>query len=364
MESQTPDTLRRAGSRARLVTAHRWISLGAAIFWLVQALTGVAILFHWELEDRALSAVHRPTDIAALERTIDGLVGSEPGRELKSLWVTAGLPDRYDVTIAEPGGRQRAIRLLGDGTILRERDKAQKGILGVLVGVHQSLLSGKTGEWIVGISGLLLLSNLILGAWTAWPGRGSWRRALRPIARGAPAARAYSWHRAVGLWAIAPALVLVTAGVLLRFEDGVSRLVGAEGIELAPVAQESAPVGIARAVASAVAAIPGSKLTALNAPVQDDATYRVRLLAPGEIRRAYGTSIVLIDANSGRVRFVRPASEAPAARAFVDGLYAVHTGEIAGTTGRLLVGLVGLWLATMVGLGVLLWARRRRKRGK
>jgi len=359
MESVTPPKTPRAGRRTALVAAHRWISLGAAIFWLVQTLTGIAILFHWELEDRALSASHRSTDFVAIERKIDKLVEQSPGRRFKSLWVTAGLPDRYDATLVESDGRQLAVRMLGDGTVLREKNKAEKDVLAVLVAVHQNLLAGKTGEWIVGMSGLLLLSNLVLGACAAWPKRGAWARALRPSKKGAPVARTYSWHRALGLWAVAPALLLVSAGVLLRFEEAVSHLVGAEGVELPPVTPRGTPISAAQAIAAATDAIPRSRFTALTSPATDDATYRVRLLAPGEIRRAYGTSIVLVDANDGAIRFARAAKDAPGGSAFVDGLYAVHTGEVGGAPGRLLAGLTGLWLASMVVIGLLLWKRRR-----
>jgi uncharacterized iron-regulated membrane protein len=44
----------------------------------------------------------------------------------------------------------------------------------------------------------------------------------------------------------------------------------------------------------------------------------------------------------------------------VDSLFAVHTGEILGLTGRLLALCAALWLATMTILGLMLWWARRR----
>ena len=68
---------------------------------------------------------------------------------------------------------------------------------------------------------------------------------------------------------------------------------------------------------------------------------------------------MLVDSMTGHVRGVFPANAAPAARAFVDGLYAVHTGEIGGLAGRLIVLSLGFWLLAMIGLGISLWVSRR-----
>lgn len=46
-------------------------------------------------------------------------------------------------------------------------------------------------------------------------------------------------------------------------------------------------------------------------------------------------------------------------RRFVDGFYPIHTGEAGGIVGRILSLSVGVWLAAMLGLGILLWQRRR-----
>src|SRR3546814_6398405 len=73
-----------------MLTVHRWLSLGAAAFWLLQAFTGILIVFHWEITDAALSDIHRPTDLAAIERRIDTLApacrrSEEHTSELQSL---------------------------------------------------------------------------------------------------------------------------------------------------------------------------------------------------------------------------------------------------------------------------------------
>lgn len=349
----------RPSLRRQMLTAHRWLSLGAALFWLLQALTGILIVFHWEIGDAALGDIHRKTDLAAIERRLDAIAPADGAKTVTTIWTTAGLPDRYTVYFDEAGGDGGKVRIAGDGTVIDVPKPDETTLIDFLVGFHHDLL-GAWGSWIVSISGLLLCSNLVLGLIAAWPRRGTWRAALVPARRGPAAARLYSWHRAVGLWAVVPALVIAATGTMLKFEDGVGTALGAESVAMAANPQTGAPVGFAAAAGAALGAIPGSSLTQVAWPEDGDATYRIRLLAPGEIRRAYGGSIVLVDANDGAVRGVFPIAEAEPARAFMSALFPIHTGEAGGLVGRLLSVAIGLWLVTMIVAGTLLWFKRRK----
>lgn len=355
---------KRRSLQPHLLSLHRYLGLAAALFWLLQACTGAMIMFHWELRDASIGMLHRPTDLGAIERRIETLASSETPGAVGSVWTSAGLPDRYDISYMDADGEDRSVRIAGDGTILRGPADSGNTLFDTLVGLHHDLLVGETGEWIVGISGILLLTNLIAGLLTAWPRRSSWSAALRPQRKGPARVRLYSWHRALGLWLVVPALVLVATGTMLRFETSVGALVGAQSPSLPTVPDRAGDVGFAAAVRSALGAIPGSTLTAVSFPTPDDATYRIRVRAPDEIRRAYGASVVLVDANDGQVRGVYPIAEAEAPRALMSALFPIHTGEVGGLAGRLLALVLGLWLAAMVVLGVLLWFRRRSPGGK
>jgi len=350
--------------RRRILTVHRWLSLGAAVFWLLQAITGVLIMFHWEITDAAISSPHRATDLTAIEHRIDALAPRSNGSMVSSVWTSAGYADRYDISIEDAQGDDRSVRVAGDGAELRTAPNSSSALMGTLVGFHHDLLGGDWGSWIVSISGLLLFSNLVLGLITAWPRRGMWRASLTPTRRGPATARIYSWHRAIGLWAVIPALVAVGTGTLLKFEVGTANLIGAESVSLPVNAPVGDPVGFATAAGAALAAIPGSTLTAVTWPTADDATFTIRVRAPGEMRRAYGGSVVLVDANTGAVRGTYPISEADPARGFMSALFPIHTGEAGGLIGRLLSMAIGFWLISMIVIGMLLWAKRRRPRAR
>ncbi len=352
--STSAPTLRRS-----ILQLHRWLSLGAAVFWLLQALTGVLIVFHWEITDAGISSLHRPTDLAAIERRSDALVPQ--GGKIASIWTAAGAPDRYTVYFEDAQGTSASARIAGDGTVLHTPKPNEESLMGFLVGFHHNLL-GAWGSWLVSISGVLLCTNLILGIIAAWPRRGTWGRALRPAMRGPAAPRLYSWHRALGLWVGIPALVIAATGTLLKFEDSVGDLVGAAPVAMPAVAPGGPPIGFAAAARAGLEALPGSSLTEVAWPTPDDATWRVRLRAPDELRRAYGGSFVLVDANNGKVRGVFPIAEASAANRFMNALFPIHTGEAGGLIGRILSIAIGLWLITMIVAGVLLWLKRRKPR--
>jgi len=353
-------SLSSARIKKTIIPIHRWLSLTVAALWCLQAVTGMLIVFHWEMDDATIAAPHVATDPAGLAHRIALLAPQGSGRHAVSVWTSAGSPDRYDITIEDQSGDDTVVRVAGDGTPIRtDGPNAPRRLIDTIVVLHQSLIAGQTGRWLIGASGLLLFTNILGGLVIAWPRRGTWARVLRPSRRGAPAARHYGWHRAVGLIGALPALLLVGAGILLAFDDGVATLIGATPVEM-PAVRGPLRVGFAQAVGTAERAMPGSRLAAVDLPRDSDATYKVRLRAPGEWRRAYGASFVFVDATDGRVRGVFSASGGPLARRGFDALFPVHTGEAGGLAGRILVLCTGLWLASMIIIGVRLWWLRRK----
>ena len=346
--------------RVAIVRVHRWISLAAMLFWLVQAVTGSLIVFHWEMDDALAPGRHVATDLTAIDRRLAVLAPAGSGRHVASVWTSAGFADRYDVTVHDDAtGVESVARIAGDGTVLRVRSVDALGLMDTIVTLHQTLLSGEIGGWIVGTSGLLLVTNLIAGLVAAWPRRGTWRRALAPSSRGPSAARYHSWHRAIGLIGVVPALLLAGAGTILVFEDGIRAAIGGTAPTMPP-RRGPQRLSVSQAVAIAERAVPDSRLSAVTMPGKDDATYTIRLRAPGEWRRAYGTTMVFVDGTRGRIRGVFLAAQAPLPRAVMDFLFPFHTGEAGALPGRLLVLAVGLWLTSMIVVGLRLWWLRRK----
>ncbi|MFV3128928.1 PepSY-associated TM helix domain-containing protein [Niveispirillum sp. KHB5.9] len=343
--------------RGWFVRLHRWLGLGAALFWLIQAVTGTLLSFHFELDDALISTDSRPTDMAAVEKRLEAL-----GPGVVWIWTTAGLPDRYVVNYTDADGVARKARIDGGGDVLRDRPSDEYTFFELIRGIHIDLLAGRVGHWIMVVTGLLLVTNLIFGLVVAWPRGGTWRRALTPLKTAHPVARSYSLHKAVGLWVVIPALLLAGTGSLILFEHEIGDLVGAEDIQLPPNPPQGPGVGLAAAVQAGVAAIPGSRFVGTTVPSDADASYYLWVRAPGELYRGgYGGSLVIVNANDAGIRGAWPVTQAPAAKSFVASFYPLHTGEAAGTAGRILALLTGMGLTYVLVYGLLLWWRRTRR---
>ncbi|MEX6634768.1 PepSY-associated TM helix domain-containing protein [Hyphococcus lacteus] len=335
----------------RLLALHRWMSLIFAVFWLAQVLTGMFITFHWEARDLAIAGAHQRTDLVAIGRQISSL---EEGKDVrvKSVWTTAGRADRYYLNLSTG----EKVRILGDGSIIEYSLADSSRFFNTLVRIHHNLLVGDVGKTIIGISGILLFFNLIIAFNIAWSRRGMLKRQPWPSKRLPSRGRLFHFHLLFGAVAVIPALILVGSGVLLRYESSVAGVLGAELPKISQVADSgTGHVTFSEAASTAMAAIPGSKLTSVNMPTEENAFYQFRLLEPGELRRAYGKSYVTVNAKNGNIISIFPASEAPFAISFVNALYAIHVGEAGGLLGRIFITVLGLWLLILIVLGLKLW---------
>jgi uncharacterized iron-regulated membrane protein len=342
---------------------HRTLGLCAAVFWLVQALSGVLLTFRQEIDDATMPGLAVPVSTAALGERIESI--QQSGDRVASLWVANFAANRFDLRYVDSGGVERLMHIDGAGRILRDGPEntpfANGGFFRTLTLVHTSLLAGAVGEWIIAASGLLLISNIVLGSKLAWPRAGMWRQALTLQSARSPAARLYGIHRTVGLWIAVPLLIVFAAGVALRFDDDIESALGV--VRAPPVgAPTGSGVAPAQALDTALARFPGSTLTALSMPTPEGAWYRIRVHAPGEVERMYGTTTTYVSAANGEVLLEYPARTASFARWFYDVLYPLHTGELGGLAGRLLLLLLGILLLAMGVFGIRLWLLRRKPR--
>jgi uncharacterized iron-regulated membrane protein len=355
--------------RAGVLTVHRYLSLAVALFWILQALTGVLLVFRWELDDGLVAGAPHQLDLAAIERRIAGLKADRPGWAATAIWSSGSRANRYDITLEDPStGEARTWRVDGDGKVLRVMggdDRFANGaFFDTLTSFHQTLLLGDRGRWLIGASGLLLASNILLAVALALPARGRWRAALLPRARGGLAGWSHAWHRALGLWLMIPAAALALCGAALSFEDPLRAWLGAEVTPpAAALAAGTRPaIGPALAIKQALARHPDASVSGVVFPSADTSWYRIRLLQAGEPRQTFGRTTVYVSGGDGRVLRDYDTLRAPWRLRLFDLLYPLHTGQAVGAAGRAVALLVGLWLAAMCGLGVLLWSARRRTR--
>lgn len=339
---------------------HRYLSLVFAALWLLQAATGVLIVFRWDIDDAGVAGAHRPFDADAVGARLDAMT-AQPDISVSSMWSANGAANRFDVFYSDHG-KDRTLRIDGQGKDLRDRSNeglGQGNIFDRLSDLHMALMLGDAGRWFIGLSGILLLTNLSLGLKMAWPRLGQWLKALRLPAGKAPVALIYGWHRMLGLWLVVPAMVTVIAGIILAYDDPIASLFKAGVPEPVAAPPATTPVKPSVALKAGLAAFPGATVSGFSLP-GDNPWYRVRLHAKGEMPRIWGMTTVFVSAANGQVLSAYDARQAHApARFLLDVAYPLHTGQIAGPAGRIVQLILGLWLMAMIGLGLSLWWTRR-----
>lgn len=336
------------------------LGIGAALIWLLTAVTGIILAYHFEINDRIISPVASPKDLAGIERRIDGIEAGGGRAKVNWIWTTAGLKDRFFLNYTTADGTLRNARIAGDGTVLLDMRDGERTALEWVREIHLSLAAGKTGEWILTISGILLLASLATGAAGLWRRSGRWQAALEPDGE---SGRLGTWFRRIGLAGIIPAFVVVAAAIVIHFEHSIEGPIGAPPITTPAIPPAGKGAGFAAAARAAEAAVPGSRFVGGTMPTATDASFRLWVNQRGEYFRpdGYGGSLVVVNGNDASVRGAWPLQQASAAYKFMALPYPVHTGEIAGPIGRMLVVLTGLWLATMVVLGLVLRRRAARR---
>lgn len=352
--------------RSMLRSIHKYLGLSFLLLWILQAASGTVLVFRGELDDALLSGPAQPLAPASFGSAASRLIAANPGSTLTYVMASGGSPHRFDLLFTDQADRTQVIRVDGEGSVLRQRprdyDYPAPGLFQMALDFHETLFAGDRGAWFLGLSGALLFSNLLFGLVLAWRTRGqNWRRVLLPGTAGTFAANSYKWHRALGLMLVLPAMLLVALGVAQQWPA--DRWLGVHPPTPTPHSTtQTHLVPLGDALDIALARYPGAALSLVTMPGADQPWYQVRLRQPGELPRVYGKTTVFVDAYDGTVLLDRDAFKLPLNEKIYNAIYPIHTGEFAGTAGRILVLVLGLWLITMIVLGAGLWWTRRARR--
>jgi uncharacterized iron-regulated membrane protein len=353
--------------RSIVRTTHKYLGLSLGLLWLLQALTGVLISFQGEIGDALLPGADRALAPAVFGAAVTELAVGRPQATLTYIMASEGSVNRYDLLFTDKVDHTRSVRVDGEGTVLRELprdyDYPAPGLFQTAHDFHETLFSGDRGKWLLGLSGFVLLSNLLLGLKLAWPAGGQpWRRVLFPGVAGPPAATFFKWHRALGVCVLVPAIVIVACGVLQEWPA--DRWLGAD--PATPAVQKSTQmetVALGAVLALALQRYPGARLSLVEMPAAEQPWYRIRLRQDGELRRVFGQTTVFVDARDGTLLLDNDAFKLPLNEKIANAFYPIHTGEFLGFPGRMISLLTGLSLLTMGVLGAGMWWTRRNARG-
>jgi uncharacterized iron-regulated membrane protein len=231
--------------------------------------------------------------------------------------------------------------------------------------LHRRLLSGETGETVIGIGGIVLLLLSLSGVVLWWPGRKRLARGWK-IRWGSSRYRVnYDLHRILGVCAMLFLSVTAFTGAAMVFRPTFERAIKQIAPTPAPLPRpvstirEGERASLDDIVGSAGAALPEGELTMINLPATPTAAIVVRKRVSGELH-PNGRSLVYLDQYSGQLLLAENALEAPRPARIVNNLYPIHTGRLAGIWTRVMQVFVGFMPALLFFTGFMMWLSRLR----
>jgi uncharacterized iron-regulated membrane protein len=347
---------------------HLWLGLSLGLLFAVAGLTGSALVFYPEIDNalvpglRAVPTGARPVSWQAVVDRLRHDHSDRTGPWRIEVTPAGGpIPVRYYKPAETSGQVFAPLMLWLDPRDLRT---VRAGFWGEypttwLYRLHWQLLSGTTGEVIMGVAGILMLGMLGTGVVAWWPRIGQWRRASRWKPGAGPVRRLYDLHKLVGLGSVVVLIVVTATGALLELPDQVRPVVArASPLFTMPTfatpAASGATLSVDTLVALARKRFPHAELAWIETPGRVSGAIRVNLWQPGEPSRRFPHTNVWLDPHGGAVLAIRDGRRESAGDVALDWLHPLHGGEALGLVGRVLVLLSGL-AATM--LAVTGWAR-------
>src|SRR3546814_601473 len=229
-------------NRQALLTIHRWLGLTLALLLVVQGGTGVAMVFRDEIEPvihPELRVAPAPTRLS-MQQLFDTVRTTHPDAAITRAEIPRSSSQAVLFKLKRRADQAPILAAIDPyrGRIVRDGGLSAWPVEWLFV-VHEQLLSGPAGEYIIGIEGIVLFAMSATGLWFWWPGRKRFRSGFRVVWRGNADTGWRTLHRAVGA-AVGP-ILLVTAltGILMVWKEPLRDLVGAAGKPTPAVAEQA-----------------------------------------------------------------------------------------------------------------------------
>lgn len=368
---------RRLNWRRLWLTMHLYLGLSLGLVFVMAGITGSLLVFYVELDEQLNPALQISAETAnqplqSYANIVHALQHAHPQRQ--GAWRLemprhnqAMLTARY-YKPTETAHLHFAPILVSvnpyTATVISSRFWGET-VMTWLYDLHYTLLLDMTGKTIMAIIGGLLLVSLMTGLYLWWPSPGKWRTALTIKRGSSPQRLVYDLHKINGVYALGFLLLLLLTGILLELPDFFNPLIS----RISPLHQNPTPQSINhvgqqpinadQAVAIAQQRYPNATLRWLETPADPQGSYRIWLYQHGEPSERFPKTIVWVDQYSGQILTTRAPINQSAGDTFITWLHPLHSGEIAGLTGRWLIFFSG-WIPLILYItGFWRWQQKR-----
>ena len=380
-----------ADTRQLWTKIHRWIGLTALAFLFIAGVTGSILCFDKRI-DAALNSdlFYRQTQAApkSLPETATQVQAQHP--ELVVTQFPLNLrPDQnllLNVAPRDPKASLGFDQLFvdpSDGRIVGSRQTGpgwgRRHIVEGTFMLHQNLVAGKWGRWIMGIAALGWFVGNFVGLYLTFPVKRpfwpKWKKKWKIDTKAKMRRLMLEIHNSSGLWLLIPATVLAYTSVAMNFFDE-AFVPTVEAISPSKpsifdegskrVSSDAPRIGFSQALAAGTAAAKASGLTwqpALERYNPQLDVYGISFTDNGvENYHRLGPVAFYVDAHSGRVVEVDDPYHDSFGRKLTRSLYPLHSGDVAGPWGIALIFLLGLSTAEMCITGFYTWWKKREQR--
>lgn len=256
------------------------------------------------------------------------------------------------------------------GAVLSLKEKSDFDFHRLVLDLHISLLAGKVGTQITGISAICLCALCASGIFLWWP-VGRWNRHYFLVVWQKGARRLnFDLHRNIGFYASIVLLPIGLTGVAMAYHAQVRPLVYAL-TGSSPVADEPKKIPAYEralmitpddAVKAAQSHVPQTRLYRLYPPLNNDLPYRVFLNPESSFTSRHNESRLVIDSYTGAVLLENTPAKRSRGDAALMWVLPLHFGTFGGLATQCIYLVATLTPLLLTVTGLIIWFNRYRVR--
>lgn len=218
----------------------------------------------------------------------------------------------------------------------------------------------------MGIIGIILCLTVLIGVYLWWPKAGKLKSALTLKPNASTERFTYDLHKINGIYSLLVALLLLISGTILNLPDYFNPILAKASPLYRPSANlSSEPAGRSRITLDAAVKIatnlyPKAELRWIETPSDAQSSYNIKLYQDGEPSKRFPKTTVWLDQYSGKILSVRDPQAEGFSDTFLSWMHPLHSGEIAGLPGRIVVFICGFVPCVLYVTGFIRWQQKRK----